>query len=505
MRRSARGNDDRGFVLITTFMVIALFMVYGSSLTLRTLTQQRVEDQLRSRTQAVDLAQGAVEQLRAELYQFLLNSVQMPVGVGACSGDAVCAFAWLDSLGASISGGGTAPSPAFVNGVPGHPRLLAGLPTVQAGSPPSAWIVKIVSEKPSDPLAARDVTIRGQATVDGVTRMVQATYAVQLGMAAIFRYAYFLNNYGYIENTSGGDSTVNGEIRSNGDLTIAGGVHVNGDLYASKNPTLGMDGDIYGHPWGWLPSWYWIWHDPLSRPARQLSLFGAPPAQTLPLGLGYDITLNAGLANPNNQHVTLRRFEHQPIQPIPYLGDLIGSTSPYKARAVTYDGGAHPTGGYLRWTDPGPDGYYEWWGQGGDPGDPPTDDVYNPAPITGGIYKGPDGILGTADDATPLVVIGSPRHPIEIDGPVIVPGDVIIRGQITGRGTIYSGRNIHVVDGLAYKNKPAWPILERNTKTGQIRERCVSESLKRESNLGTVCNDGTFYQKGVSPPAGCIP
>ena len=497
MRRSNRRGKERGFVLITSLMIMALFMVYGSSLTLRTMTQQLAANQLRSRTQAVDLAQGAVEQLRADLYRFLVNDVQMPVGINACSGNAVCAFNWLDALGASISGGGPAPAPAFTPNT-----AIADLPTIQATAP-TAQIAQIVSTNAADPLAARQMTINGTATVNGITLRVQAVYDIKLATATIFRYAYFLNNYGWINNNSGW-VTINGEIRSNGDLTFSGsrGTETNGDLYASKNPALGMDGIISGSPLGWLPYWYWLWHENDAgggswRPGRQLTLFGAPPSTILPLGLGYDITLNTGKVNPNNQYIAPRRYEHQPIQPVPYLGNL----DRYKNLARAYSSTAHPNGGYLLYTNPGPDTMWEWGSQRIDyQNDPantaPPDDTYTSTPVTDGIYHG--------DPARPLILIGTPSQPIVIDGPVVVPGDVVIRGVITGRGTIYAGRNIQVVDQIQYKNRPKWLTLERDVVTGQIRERCVSESWKRESNLGTVCNNGAFFLKGASLPAGCM-
>ncbi len=70
---------------------------------------------------------------------------------------------------------------------------------------------------------------------------------------------------------------------------------------------------------------------------------------------------------------------------------------------------------------------------------------------------GPDGVAGTADDGT-LVLIGtSAARPVHINGLVVVKGDLIIRGHVTGQGTVYTGRNIHIVGGLSYSDPPEWP------------------------------------------------
>lgn len=55
-----------------------------------------------------------------------------------------------------------------------------------------------------------------------------------------------------------------------------------------------------------------------------------------------------------------------------------------------------------------------------------------------------------------LVLIGSWKRPIVIDGPVYWNGDVILGGFISGQGSIYAGRNIHIVRDLIYKNPPKW-------------------------------------------------
>jgi len=56
-----------------------------------------------------------------------------------------------------------------------------------------------------------------------------------------------------------------------------------------------------------------------------------------------------------------------------------------------------------------------------------------------------------------VILIGTLKYPIEIDGPVFIGGDVVIRGFVKGQGTIYAGRNIHIIGDISYLNAPSWP------------------------------------------------
>ena len=67
------------------------------------------------------------------------------------------------------------------------------------------------------------------------------------------------------------------------------------------------------------------------------------------------------------------------------------------------------------------------------------------------------GTGGKSPDEGAVILIGTWDFPITIDGPVVFESDVIIRGFVTGRGTIYSGRNIHIIGDINYKNPPFWP------------------------------------------------
>ena len=70
------------------------------------------------------------------------------------------------------------------------------------------------------------------------------------------------------------------------------------------------------------------------------------------------------------------------------------------------------------------------------------------------------GTGGKSPDEGAVILIGTWDYPIVIDGPVVFESDVLIRGFVTGRGTIYSGRNIHIIGDICYKNPPFWPYVK---------------------------------------------
>lgn len=524
VQRSPR-NRERGMLLISSLLIISLFLVYSSSLALRTSTQQRVADQLHDRLQALALAQGATEQLREDFFRFLTERIYQQ----AYFSNALPALQWLDSLGDVIRGAGglaerdglrfdfplvdtnadgrvdwndatdgnrdgVSANPRCVNTAPPTSTLLPTIRTAACVSPiaepvpqaPRAWITSVcvnpADEGPiedckpdTNPFAPRRVTIRAQANVGGATRTTQATYEIALAASDIFRNAYFINNYGWFNMSGGGSLTVHGEVRANGDLAFTGStsnMYVQGDLYASNNPALKNPitlmpaaGTITGNPNEWSSmSNYWNWKSSWARPTRKLTFTPSQPAigtptlpKILPYGQGWNTEPRP---SPQPAFPQQQQFPAQPIQDIPYLGDL-----------SLYKNMASQMGSSLT--------YY----------------VGSRRRVINAVYKGPDGVAGNSDDTQPLVLVGTSARPIMINGPVVIPGDTIIKGVVRGQGTIYAGRNLHIVGDVTYQQPPAWDSLERNAGgNGRIRRRGGGPVL------GAVCTDGT-YKPG--PGASC--
>lgn len=485
-----RLREQRGVVLLSSYLLLSLFLIYSNAMALRTMHESRLTSLRRNQMQARYLAQAAGEQLRNDLDSFLQGTAN-PLWVS--TGNAAGALGWLDQLSGMLSGQTTQPeSPMFDlplqdtngdgrytsadadgvrDGTAANPRVI----TLPDGTG-RAWFTTIISENPGDPLATRDVTIKAEATVGGITKRIQTTCAIEMGTSDVFRYVYFINNYGWFKTNGDDYIRVNGEIRSNGDLSFSEPdepwkMTVNGDVAASQNPILEnpfiagqpATGAITGDPFQDSMGEYWNWGTGGARPPRQLTFPGQPAIggspTTLPdTGIAYDSE------NPRD------RLEGQPAMALPYLGDL-----------DFYKQLEQQNSGSLTYIDR-------------DTGNRVTIDSANP-------YT----------SSKPLVLVGGwwDGFEIEVNGPVVIPGDVVIKGVVKGKGTIYAGRNVHVVGDIFYKNAPYWHGLERDANTGLIRQQWygydAGGTSYDETNLGTVCNNGAYYAPGVAPPGGCVP
>jgi hypothetical protein len=435
----------------------------------------------------MNLAQGALEQLQGDLYEFF----RVDVYHDHYAGDALSAMGWLDTL--DDAGGPGDPELGFGFPVAGavHADGLGTVASPRVLTLPSgvgrAWVVAVAPT--GGLLDPRDVTIEATAAVGGVTKRIRATYRFALAASDIFRYAYFINNYGWFNFSSPFSVRVDGEVRSNGDFRFSGDtgtvMRLNGDVFASQNdeltdPTDPLSGPaqglIYGDPYQDSLSWYFHSKKEHTRPERRKTFPGMPtvgggPAELLPYGQGWD-TRDArpvSATRPDQQ-----RFDRQLTQDIPYLGDL----NLYKTFAREHGGGFGST---LSFATPGPDGLYGSFDDG--------------EAIVNAVHAG----------STPLVIIGTADHPIRIDGPIVVEGDVIIKGVVRGRGTIYAGRNVHIVGDIRYSDLPIWPSLERDSVTGQIRAEHWLQTAIADSDLGSVCIDGTYVPNTVTPVSSRCP
>ncbi|NQT96075.1 MAG: hypothetical protein HQ572_06445 [Candidatus Omnitrophica bacterium] len=233
-----------------------------------------------------------------------------------------------------------------------------------------------------------------------VNRMVAVTVSYEMAPSPIFNYAYFINNFGWLW---GGGIRVNGDVRSNGNFSFNGNPMVNGDIYAATNPDLGAAGTITGNTRNLTVNQYHSQASGRARPTDPTDL--ADPGGTTYEG-GYEGTST--------------RYENQEVLEMPYLGDL-----------TTYKNLAHAKNGSIS--------------QGA-------------AVLVNEVYSGdgPDGLPGTADDGS-MILVGTAANPIVINGPVVVEGDVVIRGVVSGQGTIYAGRNTHIIGDITYNSPPNWP------------------------------------------------
>ncbi|MFH1759680.1 MAG: hypothetical protein ABIA63_01140 [bacterium] len=245
----------------------------------------------------------------------------------------------------------------------------------------------------------RKLTISSTGKFGQVEKTVSVDCIFGFAASRVFDNAYFINNYGWLW---GGAQIFQGDLRANGAFSVRGAQRVNGDVYASS----GID-----------TSQGSLFYDDLARYYSTASNRARPGDPPYPGGPefpgGYDgfedmYDASGYPRDPANPQL----HPNQNIIDMPYLGDL----SYYQSLASGQNGTISQNGQVL------------------------VNNTYN----------------GT------ISLIGTTANPIVINGPVVVTEDVIIKGVVEGQGSIYTGRNIHVIGDVTYKNPPSWPKPDYN-------------------------------------------
>lgn len=264
---------------------------------------------------------------------------------------------------------------------------------------------------------------RAERTVLGATA-VSATIVEKVRFAQqrskVFNNAYFVNNYGWFQGTG---CTANGDVRANGDMYLDSGCKVNGKVYAARNEELGVNGDITNY--GKMDTYSTYKSTTYGTSKASRPLYSDPNTGGTNAG-GYE----APSSTPTTAMLKSRINANEELSvEMPYIGDLSSSSSDYRQWAAELHAA---------------DSNMSTIKQGGNT-------------IASVYYDGvgPSGDASLADKGA-LVLVGTQSNPIVVNGPVIVESDVIIKGYVTGQGTIYSGRNIHIVGNIQYKNPPTW-------------------------------------------------
>ena len=256
------------------------------------------------------------------------------------------------------------------------------------------------------------------ATVVSATIVEKVRFAQQ--RSKVFNNAYFVNNYGWFQGTG---CTANGDVRANGDMYLDSGCKVNGKVYAAKNDELGVNGDITNY--GKMDTYSTYKSTTYGTSNASRPLYSDPNTGGTNAG-GYE----APSSTPTTAMLKSRINANEELSvEMPYIGDLSSSSSDYRQWAAELHAA---------------DSNMSTIKQGGNT-------------IASVYYDGvgPSGDASLADKGA-LVLVGTQSNPIVVNGPVIVESDVIIKGYVTGQGTIYSGRNIHIVGNIQYKNPPTW-------------------------------------------------
>ena len=279
---------------------------------------------------------------------------------------------------------------------------------------------------------------RGGATAKTI---IEETIRFAQQRSQVFNNAYFVNNFGWFE---GGSTTfVNGDIRSNGDMKLDNKVIVNGHIYAARNDDLGVngvDGLIFGQAGSTTRG---NMHDLATYKSPSTSYGTANRARPLETDPTTGALNKGGYAAPTTANDAAKDARLHPNMEfsveMPYIGDLSSNESEYRAWAQELHDADPNMATIKQGGQTLVSVYYDGVGPSGE------EYFYNAS-----------GNQVQAPDYGAIVLIGTESNPIEINGPVIIPSDVIIRGYVTGQGTIYSGRNIHIVGDIKYKNPPSW-------------------------------------------------
>ncbi|MBO4709769.1 MAG: hypothetical protein J5727_08355 [Kiritimatiellae bacterium] len=295
----------------------------------------------------------------------------------------------------------------------------------------------------------------------------------------VFNNAYFVNNFGWFE---GGSTTfVNGDIRSNGDMLLDNNVIVNGHIYAARNDDLGTSG-VLGLIYGAGSNTIGNMHD-LETYKKSSTSYGtsnrARPLESDPItgALNKGGYAAPGVANDQAKSARLHPNQEFSVE-MPYIGDISSNESEYREWAQEL----HDADSNMATIKQGGQTlvsvYYDHVG--------PSGEQY---------FYDSNGNQVQAPDYGAIVLVGTESNPIEINGPVIIPNDVIIRGYVKGQGTIYSGRNIHIVGDIKYKNPPSWN--NKSTSGSDNKNKDLLGLMAKGNIVLGNCTDSS-WSSGIS-------
>lgn len=305
-----------------------------------------------------------------------------------------------------------------------------------------------------------DVNGNGAMNEGEPRKTVDVAVSFSLLRSKVFDYTYFVNNYGWMYGFGSTTLIVNGDMRANGNFDFQGGnPTVNGSIFASVNDKLDprAAGLINQAPVKMTDSQYLTASQGTAgmperwRQAYNSSRHGASGSTQLedwrdlvfesdgtmmngrPFGAAlYDSTgANAWTKTTDNGAITKTLLDTAPTSELimPNLSDInryVARSQAYRNPKGSYrDGSANPNAGQPA--------YVEVWNS--------TTNTYQ--------RLSTDGVISGS-----AVLVGTEARPIRIHGPVTALQDVVIKGWVQGQGTIYTGRNVHIVGSLRYKNPP---------------------------------------------------
>lgn len=341
----------------------------------------------------------------------------------------------------------------------------------------------------------QDLNGNGVVDVGEPQKVVDVNYTFQLTRSQVFDYAYFVNNYGWMDGFGPNDLVVNGDMRANGNFSITDGAPtVNGSIFAAMNQYLvpSSQGVVNAPPVKWTNSQYAANQnaaDPMAadnenrwRPAYNSGTMGAYGTaeysnwQNNVFDANGQI-LNGTLAGTALGDVTgLRAWQSSSPGVATYTQLSNAPTQqlimPNLSNIGTPSDAPNADGSYCAqseaWTDPVQT--YEDGTSNPNYGKGAYLEVWNSSLNNGaGGYQtlSTNGVVNGS-----AIAVGTQANPIIIHGPVTVTQDFVITGNVSGQGTVYAGRNVMIDGSVIYTNKPnfnvADPLDAANQKADEL-------------------------------------
>ena len=433
-------SSRTGFILPTTIVMVAIAAIVIAAVGGYVAQAARMTRVHRARSRCRLAAQSAVEQAK---YEVQLGFAKYVGGSGGASikidPRQAEVYNWFDTVSADRRTIGV--SDAKHDAV-----TLVDPPNGINGCEISVGIGMFVDHPSGSSFASVPIVATAVYRYpDGltVTATIQERVAFGTGQSPVFDYAYFVNNYGWMNGSS---IVINGDMRANGNVNLSAST-VNGFVYAAANDEVGAAGTVTlsSSPQIKSASSYRTAYGSRSRPDTgdydTAGAYDAPSSSGAIRKPSYTYEDGEIVASVGGTRAAVSDRpivnEYSDSLPMPFVSVL----DDYVEYARDYDGGS---GGKL--TRPA----FSY-----------TDAAGTVRNVAGGTVDSHDAGTGPSGDAAladrgALVLIGTQANPIVVDGPVVVDSDVIIKGYVKGQGTIYSGRNVHIIGDIKYVNPPVW-------------------------------------------------
>ncbi len=339
----------------------------------------------------------------------------------------------------------------------------------QLGPVNGRWVSGVIGWVQQDAYT-RLVTIRSVGFIDhdndGVLdegeprKTIDVACVFSLLRSRVFDYTYFVNNYGWMYGFNENTLIVNGDMRANGNFDFTGGTPVvNGTVVAAENNKLDPSaaGIINSQPVKWdnntysanqsgtagMPSrWRQVyasgrhgalastefekWRDLVFNSNATIQN-GRPFGATLESSTGVRAwSKTSGNATASQTLLDQTQTQELVMPDLSNISRYQTISQNYLDSKATYgDGTANPN-----------------YGQGA------KLEVWNSS-LNRYERLDTNGVVNGS-----AILVGTDARPIRITGPVTVLQDVVIKGTVQGQGTLYTGRNVHVVGSIKYKNPP---------------------------------------------------